>query len=185
MSAHAIAACGLICAVTGAVAVQPKRAMQEAAYVVSCGDQDRGVAMLLPKAVSADHWTTNVEPCGQLQLRSSEARASAGKTLAICKAPAENRRYSGCLTSARGCSVKLRHLALGRYDIEPGGSPHPKRQHAQERPERGRPLPPLRFCDSNSLPHGHYCSDAQPRKTHVRRGRARRRARLGRPPASI
>ena len=51
------AALSLIRAVTGAVAVQPKRAMQEAAYVVSYGVQDRGVAMMLPKAMSADHWT--------------------------------------------------------------------------------------------------------------------------------
>ena len=31
--------------------------MQEAAYVVSRGVQDRGVAMMLPKAMSARHWT--------------------------------------------------------------------------------------------------------------------------------
>ena len=51
--------------------------MQEAAYVVSYGVHDRGVAMMLPKRSSLIHWTTNVEPCGQLQLRSSAARASA------------------------------------------------------------------------------------------------------------
>ena len=46
--------------------------MQEAAYVVSWGVQDRGVAMMLPKAVSPDHRTTNVQPCGQFaQLRSA------------------------------------------------------------------------------------------------------------------
>ena len=42
--------------------------MQEAAYVVSCGVQDRGVAMMLPKAMSTERWTTNGEPCGQLRL---------------------------------------------------------------------------------------------------------------------
>ena len=46
--------------------------MQEAAYVVSRGVQDRGVAMVLPKAMSRDHQTTNGEPCGQFaQLRSA------------------------------------------------------------------------------------------------------------------
>ena len=39
--------------------------MQEAAYVVSYGVHDRGVAMMLPKAMSAGRWMTNVQPCGQ------------------------------------------------------------------------------------------------------------------------
>ena len=64
--------------------------MQEAAYVVSYGVHDRGVAMMLPKAISLIHWTTNVEPCGQLQLRSSAARASASKALASCLRQAES-----------------------------------------------------------------------------------------------
>ena len=53
--------------------------MQEAAYVVSWGVQDRGVAMMLPKAVSLEHQTTNVQPCGQFAHR--QGGLAACKTL--------------------------------------------------------------------------------------------------------